>query len=249
MVGYNQEKSLINGLILVVISDLGPELIANISPISEEDALVTALHMVSLAGLEDSMNEDDSKIIGPLPVKGTPDYRALYYSHNLKATGATDERLIEHGAKVGVILIFDTAELPKIRRASGLVEPYLKLYISKVGETGELTRKYAQDMYTHIVDIISKPSIRTFYITEEGINEYLDPGYISKKDNIMVLDASSKKMFLLTKKGISPFILRQLRKSVDRANTEFYHGAYQVVRLESFEEIEPLLLKHGIQVR
>ena len=117
-----------------------------------------------------------------------------------------------------------------------------------MGETGELTRKFAQDLFTHLVDVVTKPSVRTFWIDDDGINEYLDPGYIKKGDNIMVLDESDKKMYLIAKKGISPFTLRQIRRSVDSANLELYHGGFQVVRLETFEEIEPLLLKHGISV-
>ncbi len=246
-----QDKSFISGLIIVANSDVGPDLIANLSPIDDSNALVTALHMVSLAGLEEDsqLDEDGSRMIGPLPVKGSSDYKALYYSNMLKASNAVDERLVEFGAKIGIILIFEKSKLPDIRRASGLIEPHLERYLERINETDELNKEFAMELYEHLVDLIAKPRVRLFKVDEDGLNEYRDHGFVDSSGNLMILDENEKKMFLIAQKGISPFELRKLRKHIDSANMEFYQGSFSVVKLENFNEIEPLLLKHGIKIR
>ncbi len=248
MVDYVKHESLIRGLIAVKIGDMGPELVANLSDIDDEDALITALHLVSLQGLEEELNSDESRILGPFPVKSNSQYRALYYSTMMTASGAEDERLIEHGAKIGVILLFNTDKLPDIRRASGLIEPYLKLFLTKITESSQFDRKFAFDLFNHIIEIISRPRIRIFSVENEGIREYLDPSFIKHDDSIMILDESEHKMYLIVKKGISPFDLRSLRQQVDSANLSLFQGKFQVVRLETLSEIQPLLSKHGITI-
>ena len=247
----SKDDPFIKGIIIVANSDVGPDLVANLSPIDDSNALVTALHMVSLAGLEEDSQRDadGSKMIGPLPVKGSSDYKALYYSDTLKASNAVDDRLVKFGAKIGIILVFNKEKLPEIRRAAGLIEPYLQRYLGRINETEQLNKKFAVELYDHLVDLITKPRVRTFKVLEEGIREYIDPSYISASDNVMIMDETARKLYLIAKKGLSPFILRKLRKHVDKANLDFYQGAFHIVRLEVFEEIEPLLLKHGILVR
>lgn len=251
MVKNTTDDKFISGLIIVMNTDIGPDLVANLSPIDDSNALVTALHMVSLAGLEEDsqMDEDASKMIGPLPVKGSSDYKALYYSNMMKASNAEDERLVAFGAKVGIILIFESTKLPEIRRASGLIEPHLERYLEKINETSELDKKFAMELYEHIIDLITKPRVRSFRVEEEGMYEYRDSGYVNSADNLMILDENGKKMYLIAQKGISPFELRALRKHIDKANMDFYQGSFSVIKLESFDEIEPLLLKHGIKIR
>lgn len=251
MVDLKSTQSLIKGMILSIIQDTGPEVIANLSPISDENALITALHMVSLAGLEEDFEKesDESKMLGPLPVKGTQEYKSLYYSDVIQATDATDERLIEHGSKVGVIILFDSDRLPDIRRAAGLIEPYLQLFLSKVDETSQITKEFAIKLNNHLNEIISKPKLRSFSINDDGVYEYSDPNYVRKTDSLLILDEAEKKMYFIAQKGVSPFQLRKMRTMVDELNLELYQGGYQIVKLESFHEIEPLLLKHGIKVR
>ncbi|MCY3412296.1 MAG: hypothetical protein INQ03_11735 [Candidatus Heimdallarchaeota archaeon] len=250
MVDY-KEASFIKGIIIVANSDIGPDLIANLSPIDDGNALITALHMVSLAGLEeDSQTDPDaSKMLGPLPVKGSSDFKALYYSDMFKASNAEDERLKKYGAKIGIILIFDKDKLPDIRRASGLIEPHLQRYLEKIEETKDMDTKFAMELLDHIVDLVSKPRVRIFRVEEAGMYEYKDHGYIDMQDHLMILDETQKKMYFIAQKGISPFTLQVLRKHIDKANLDFYQGSYNISKLESFEEIEPLLLKHGIKVR
>ncbi|MHA2251611.1 MAG: hypothetical protein ACXAD7_14700 [Candidatus Kariarchaeaceae archaeon] len=245
-----QDKSLIKGLILTKVGDAGPELISNLSPIGDDDALITALHLISLAGLEDDdFDEDASKILGPLPVKGTSEYKSLYYSELLDTSDETDERLIEHGAKVGIILLFDTDKLPDIRRAAGLIEPYLKLYLERISETADLTKEFGLKLKEHLVDLISKPRIRTFWMDGEKIYEYKDPGWVNRTDDMMVLDEKDKKIYVVTQPATSPFEVRQMYNRINEFNFEFYQGAFTIVTLESFGEVQPMLIKHGIKVR
>ena len=112
----SNDDALIKGIILTVVKDAGPEIVANLSPIPEENALITSLHMTSLAGLEEeTRDEDESKMIGPLPVKGTSEYKSLYYSNSITASDEIkDERLKLHGTKIGVILLFDAEKLPDV---------------------------------------------------------------------------------------------------------------------------------------
>ena len=242
-------KSLIKGLILVVVGDGGPEIIANLSDITDDNALITGLHLVSLAGLEDEdRNEDASKMIGPLPVKGTPELKSLFYSDFIKATEAMDERIIEHGAKVGIILLFDTQQLPEIRRAAGLIEPYLQIFLNKAGETSELTVEFAMSLRDHLIDLISRPRLRTFKVNSEKLYENKDPNFINGKDDVVLIDEENKRIYLLTQKETSPFAKRGIRNRVNELNFELYQGGYSIVTLESFAEIERLLIKHNIKV-
>ncbi|MDH5402400.1 MAG: hypothetical protein OEY49_07915 [Candidatus Heimdallarchaeota archaeon] len=242
-------NSLIRGIILTLVGDEGPEIIANLSDVSQENALITALHLISLAGLEETDDKDSSKIIGPLPVKGSVDLKSLYYSDVLTASNMQDERLKEHGATIGIILLFNSTKLPEIRRSAGLIEPYLQLFLSKISQTSEVTPDFAMKLRDHIVDIITKPRIRTFWMDEEGIYEYADPSYIRQTDNVMVLDENEKRIYVLTQKTTSIFTIRKMRNKINELNFEFYQGGFAVSTLENFTEIEPLLMKHGIQVR
>lgn len=250
MVGLFKNKSLIKGLIITKVGDAGPELIANLTPIGDDNALITALHLISLAGLEDDdLDEDASRIIGPLPVKGTSEYKSLYYSKLLEASDALDERLIEHGAKVGIVLLFDADQIPEIRRAAGLIEPYMKIFLERIKETADLTKEFAVKLRDHLVDLISKPRIRTFWIDEEKIFEYQDFSYIKGSNDLMILDEKDSLIYIVTQPTTSPFFLRQKINMVNQFNMEFYRGGFRIVVLESFEDIEPLLIKHNIKIR
>ncbi|MFV2015920.1 MAG: hypothetical protein ACC656_10850, partial [Candidatus Heimdallarchaeota archaeon] len=180
-----RDKSLIQGLILTYVGDAGPEIVSNLSNIADENALITSLHLVSLAGLEEDVDVDASKMIGPLPVKGTPELKSLYYSDKLIASDAQDARLREHGAKVGIVLLFDTEQLPEIRRAAGLIEPYLKLYMTKINETSELTQEFAIKLRDHIIDLVSRPRLRIFWIENQKLFEYKDPGFVKSSDDVI----------------------------------------------------------------
>lgn len=248
MVDLNADKSLIQGLIVTVVGDSGPDVIANLSDIPEDNALITALHLVSLAGLEEDNDSDASKMIGPLPVKGTSDLKSLYYSEFIKASDAQDERLIEHGSKVGIVLIFETDQLPEIRRASGLIEPYLKLYLSKIKETSELTLDFATKLRDHIVDLVARPRLRIFWIEDKKLFEYNDTGFIKSSHNVILIDEEDRRIYILPRKETSPFTTNQIRNRVNELNFEIYQGGYSIVKLESFAEIELLLKKHNIKV-
>jgi hypothetical protein len=251
LVGPQRDKALIKGLILTKVGDAGPELIANLSPIGDDNALITALHLISLAGLEEEedLDEDASKIIGPLPVKGTSEFKSLYYSELIKASGVTDERLLEHGAKVGIILLFDSEKLPDIRRAAGLIEPYLKLYLERINDTSGLTKEFALKLREHVVDLVSKPRIRLFWMDGEKIYEYPDHGFVKGTDNLMILDEKEKRIYVVTQPETNPFVTRKMHNKVNDFNFELYQGAFTVVTIEEFGEIEPLLIKHGIKIR
>jgi hypothetical protein len=247
MVG-KKDKSLIQGLILTYVGDAGPDIVSNLSNVPDENALITSLHLVSLAGLEEDVDEDASKMIGPLPVKGTPDLKSLYYSDFLIATDAQDSRLREHGAKVGIVLLFDTDQLPEIRRAAGLIEPYLKLYLNRINETSELTQDFAIKLRDHIVDLVSRPRLRIFRMENKKMFEYKDPGYIKSSDDIILIDEENKKIYIMAQLETNPFIKNEIRNRINELNLEIYQGGYVIVTLESFGEIEPLLKKHNIKV-
>jgi hypothetical protein len=245
-----QDEPLIKGLILTVVKDSGPEIVANLSPIPEENALVTALHMVSLAGLEEHSDPDESKMLGPLPVKGTSEYKSLYYSNQYNAgKEIKDERIQRHGAKVGVILLFDAEKLPMIRRAAGLIEPYLEMHLNKVESVDDMNKAFAMTLRDRIIEIISKPRLRTFWMDEKGVYEYKDAGHIRQEDDVVLIDQENKKMYIITQKNTSVFDVRKMHNMVNELNFSLYQGAFQVVTLDSFNEIEPLLLKHNITVR
>lgn len=246
----SNEEALIKGLILVVVKDAGPELVSNLSPVPDENALITALHLVSLAGMEEeAKDEDDSKMLGPLPVKSSSEYKSLFYSNYFKAASdIEDSRLQMHGAKVGVILLFDADKLPSIRRAAGLIEPYLELYLQKIDDTNDLTQDFAVKLRDHIVDIVAKPRLRAFWMDEEGIYEYKDPNYVKQTDDVMILDEHEKRIYVLTQKATSVFSTRVMVNKVNELNFSLYQGGYQVVTLESFQDIESLLIKHNIKV-
>ncbi|MCE7736885.1 MAG: hypothetical protein GPJ54_18520 [Candidatus Heimdallarchaeota archaeon] len=243
-----KDKSLIQGLILTYVGDAGPEIVSNLSDIADENALITSLHLVSLAGLEEDVDIDSSKMIGPLPVKGTPHLKSLYYSDNLIATGAMDERLKMHGAKVGVVLLFDTDQLPEIRRAAGLIEPYLKLYLNKINETSELTQDFAIKLRDHIIDLVSRPRLRIFWIENLKLFEYKDPGFVKSSEDVILIDEEDRNIYILAQKETSPFTKNKIRNKINELNFELYKGGYTIVTLESFGEIEPLLRKHNVKV-
>jgi len=246
-----RDESLIKGIILTVVKDSGPEIVANLSPIPEENALITSLHMVSLAGLEEeTRDDDDSKLIGPLPVKGTSEYKSLYYSNNFKvADDVKDERLKLHGTKVGVILLFDAEKLPAIRRAAGLIEPYLEMHLNKISDTSDITKEFATGIRDKIIEIVTKPRIRTFWMDEDGgIYEYKDANYVQKSDDVLILDENEKRIYVITQKGTSVFTTREMMNRVSEMNMNMYQGAFKIVKLEDFQEIEPILIKHNIKV-
>ncbi|MHA2276859.1 MAG: hypothetical protein ACXAC2_13885 [Candidatus Kariarchaeaceae archaeon] len=247
MAGH-KDKSLIQGLILTYVGDAGPEIVSNLSNVPDENALITSLHLVSLAGLEEDMDDDASKMIGPLPVKGTPELKSLYYSDFLIATDAQDSRLREHGAKVGIVLLFDTDQLPEIRRAAGLIEPYLKLYLNRINETSELTQDFAIKLRDHIVDLVSRPRLRIFRMENKKMFEYKDPGFIKSADDIILIDEEDRKIYVMAQKQTNPFVKNEIRNRINELNLEIYQGGYSIVTLESFGEIEPLLKKHNIKV-
>ncbi|RMG41877.1 MAG: hypothetical protein D6732_01815 [Methanobacteriota archaeon] len=247
----NQTDSLISGLILVVVKEMGPEIVANISPIDDDLAFITAAHLFSLAGLMDTQEDEDREVIGPIPVKNTKGIKALFFLTSVSHPESKDQRLAVHGAQLGTILLFDENRLPEIRRAVGLIEPYLKSFFNKPKvnlDVNGLTEEFGKKLYDHIIELVSKPRTRAFwYQPPNKLIEYKDPFYIDKSKDIVIVDEYEKQAYILTSPNTSPFEARKLNNTVNQMNFDLYRGALGIQKMEDFMEIEPLLIKYGIK--
>ncbi len=244
-------KSLISGLIVVVVKEMGPEVVANFSPIEEEVAFITSAHLFSLAGLMEHEDVEERRLIGPLPIKDTPNLRALFFLTTAEHKHSSDSRLVKHGVQLGIILLFSEDRLPEIRRAMGLLEPYLKSYF-KMGDVpvsvDQIDEEYCKRLLKHLEDLVSKPRTRAFwYQPPNKLIEYKDPNFIDKNKDIILVDEYEKQIYILTSPNTSPFEARKLNNTVNEMNFELYRNALGIQKMDDFMEIEPLLIKYGIK--
>ncbi len=245
-----KSESLISGLIVVVVKEMGPEVVCNISPINDDLAFITSAHLFSLAGLMENQEKDEREVIGPIPVKNTPGIRALFFLTNVNHPNSDDQRLADHGAQLGIILLFKEDRLPEIRRAIGLIEPYLKSYFNRYDNFSveDIDLLFGNKLFDHIVELVSKPRTRAFwYQPPNKLIEYKDPFYIDKSKDIIIVDEYEKQAYILTSPTTSPFEARKLNNTVNEMNFELYRGALGIQKMDDFMEIEPILIKYGIK--
>lgn len=244
-------KSLINGIIIIAVQDYGPEMIANLSAINEQEAFVTAAQLLTLSGLSDGLDDDENNMLGPFPIKGNKDMQGLIYITDIANDNAEDERLQEHGSKLGIIIIFDSKRLPEIRRATGLLEPQLKRYLHRnISNIEDVTENFAYSLKANMMDIISKPQVRAFWFdTSKDIPqlvEYKDPHTIYKERDLVLIDEHTQNIFILTSPISSPFVSQKINVMIQKTNLELYRNKMNTKTMDNFNEIEPILKKFGI---
>ncbi len=246
-----ESGSLISGVICMVVTEYGPEMVANVSDLKEDQAFMLGAQIITLSGFTQSLEEDANRIIGPLPVKSSPGTSSLLYFHTIENEDSSDARIVEHGSLFGVIMLFDESRASEIRRAIGLLEPYLKRYLhNNLSSVKDINPNLGSSLLTFIKEIVSKPQIRAFwYDTSQEtprLLEYKDPHAVFKDKDIIIIDELSKQILVLTSPETSAFEARKLHNLVNTTNMNLYRNSMSIKIMDSFEEIEPILHKYGI---
>ncbi len=244
-------KSLIQGIFVTLVTEAGPEIISNVSTLSEDLAFITAAHLLSLAGLMEGREKEQSEIIGPVPVKGRKDVQALFFLTLVDYNSSSDSRLVDHGTHLGVVLIFPKERISDVRRATGLIEPYLQMFFSKNSQKvrkESIDENFGKELLNHIIELVTSPQTRAFWFDEnsEKMIEYRDNNFVKKEHDVVLIDEGKKTIYLFAKHTSSPFKVRRVNNAVNNLNLEFYKNSMKIVKLDNYDEAEPLLIKYGI---
>ena len=247
----SDSNSLIKGIICMVVTDYGPEMVVNESGMVEDQAFMLGAQLTTLAGFTQSSEEDSNRIMGPLPVKTYPGSSALVYFHTVENEEAQDARLVEHGSLFVVVMLFDENRASEIRRAVGLIEPYLKRYLhNNLTSIKDIDLNLGTNILKFITEIVSKPQVRSFWYDTSGDNtrliEYKDPHAVFRNRDLILIDEHTKEILILTSPDTSAFEARKLHNLVNKSNLDLYRNSLNVRVMESFDEIEPILHKYGI---
>lgn len=248
---FSYGNSLISGIIVTLVLDFGPEIVANISDITDDEAFITATQLLTLAGMQEEVDEDENRLIGPLPFTNDKSVNALVYFTVVENKESDDPRLVEYGSKLAIILLFNVDRSPEIRRAIGLIEPYLKRYLHKhATDVSKISSYFVEEMFTHIEEVVSKPQVRSFWfdMSKESpqLIEYRDPHSVFRERDLVLVDEHTKEILALTAPTTSAFDARKMYNLINKANMDLYKNSMKILILESFTDIEPILKKYGI---
>jgi hypothetical protein len=245
-------KSLVSGIVVTLVLDHGPEIVANLSEITDDEAFIAATQLLTLGGMQQDVEEDENRLIGPLPFANDKSINILLYMTNVNNKDSEDPRLQEFGSKLAIILLFNVDRSPELRRAIGLIEPYLKRYLHKhVDSVSKITHNFVKEMFHHIEELVSKPQVRSFWYDfsrdEAKLIEYRDPHSVFRDRDLILVDEHTREILALTAPTTSAFDARKMYNLINKANMDLYKNSMKILILESFTEIEPILKKYGIK--
>ena len=239
-------RSIFEGIVLSVVTDTGPEIRANLSPLDESTAFSLGVQGMTLIGM--GANQSPKGMFGPIPVPGIPEFKALVYLFTLKPSNTRDSRIEEHGRLCSVFLIFQEDRTRDIIRGSGLIQAYLEFNLNKIKGEEELDDDFAQMLNKKITDLLTRPRVRTIRIDGTQFHEFFDESRIPAGNNLLVIVEAKNEGYLLLIGEINPFVVRQVNNLANQLNLEYYRNRIRIKQITEFMEIEKILNKYNIKM-
>ena len=262
-------NSMICGLIVTTMTDMGPFPLLNLSPISEDTTVkLSVIGMTILSmGAGTVAEKQHYRLHGSIPIPDSPNLEALAMSFTVAPTKTNDIRIDQHGRESTIWLIFESKDREQIFLQHRLIEKVLKEETSNIFEESNLsdpnTMNRILDRVKEIAipdkEVITPPEEIPHYVSERGGLEFytIDMGgkLISLEPNadptahsaLILINRIIKRIFLIKLKETTPQRLMFLAgRSASNLNSNRFKNEFTIRNVSDPLETEMILEKIGI---
>ncbi len=259
-------KKMISGLIVTVMTDMGPFPVLNLSPISEDTTVkLSVIGMTILSmGAGTVAEKQHYRLHGSIPIPDSPTLEALAMSFTVAPTHTSDVRIDQHGRESTIWLLFESKDRDRVFHRHTAIEKALKEEISTIYIEDNLSDFTIMNrILTRIKEITQIPSAEEVptpsYISERGGLEFYT---INMEGDLITLETTSdltahpvlilinsvvKRIFLIKLKDSIPQRLAFLAgKSASNLNTNRFKNEFTIRNVSDPIEREMILEKIGI---
>lgn len=241
------KEPLFAGLVVSVMSDVGPQMMCNIAPPALDEVTLLNLNVqgMTLLGLADGVPEN--KLHGPVPVPTTEEYQSLVYSFIVEATVTEDERMQEFGVDSILFILFKANRLREILGSYGIIESLLTRLVKNIKTEDDLADF---EKMREILDSLRYASFglksRILEVTEDGeLKEII--GATPSTPIILIVDVDKHVIFVTpVEDNVSHYYKSMGAKSAMKLNLADYKNAFKIETISSLIEARSLLEKFRI---
>lgn len=170
----------IDGIIITIFSDMGPNPVVNTSSLNEEISMKLAIAGMTILSMgyggDGVFEKRHYRLHGPIPVPDSGDYEALALSFSVRPTNTDDVRVLDHGRETTLWLVFSSTYRNIIYSYHSQFEIELKKILSSVKDETDVTKP---ELTNNILDSIRRilavksTDAKTFVIEKEELDNQL----------------------------------------------------------------------------
>ena len=134
---------IIDGIIITIFGDMGPNPIVNTSSLNEEVSMKLAIAGMTILSMgyggDGIFEKRHFRLHGPIPVPDSGDSEALAISFKVKATETQDERVLDYGRETTLWIVFPSKHRTAIYAYHSQFEAQLNEILTTVELESELS--------------------------------------------------------------------------------------------------------------
>ena len=242
----SMNEQIFEGIVLTALSDIGPEIVANYSELSDDIAFTMAVQGMTIMGM--GSENYVTGIYGPIPVPNRKEFKTLVYTFALQTMDSMDSRINQHGRWYALFLLFHEDKTRDIINGIGIIQPYLEVLLKKVHKAEDITPEFVATLAKKLMDILTNPRVRTIQVNSNGdLKEFFDERVISQENHLILIDEGRNEAYILLMGVRNPFLVRELMNKINRINMESYRGKLKITQYTDFMDIETILNKYNIK--
>ena len=136
-------NQIIDGILITIFGDMGPNPIVNTSSLNEEISMKLAIAGMTILSMgyggDGIFEKRHFRLHGPIPVPDSGDSEALAISFKVKATSSQDERVLEYGRESTLWIVFPSKHRTAIYAYHSQFETQLNEVLTTIKEEHELS--------------------------------------------------------------------------------------------------------------
>ncbi len=223
MTEKKSKESLIEGMIISLFADEGPEILYNSSPFDESDAFSMVVKNLTAIGTDTPRAFGEIEVYGPLP-SPSPNHTVMAFLFSIKAEKSTDPRIVQFG-RMGVIWTVSNSNIAL--KYSGILKRILRRLFDFYHITtdadfmkNEIFQKFDDKLRINI-----SGGVQSYYIsTDSTLEPVYEIEYVPPNVPIILIDIETKDIKILIQDEISAIKKNQYRQMLNDLIKETYSG-------------------------
>jgi hypothetical protein len=198
---YKMNDVIIDGLVVSIFTDDGPEPLINLTQFDE--IITHKLAIVGITILSMGINTVDLRdqrkfnLLGPIPVPDSTDFNTLSIFFNVNPDlGTIDERFKKFGRQCNLWIIFKTENREKILSQYKVIEKTLTDVLEKIENESELNEDLFKSLLQSLQKVHTPQEIESFVNKDKPsqiTSELLDYGFFTTNEEENVLPVNDLK--------------------------------------------------------
>ncbi|MCG3260510.1 MAG: hypothetical protein H7644_12225 [Candidatus Heimdallarchaeota archaeon] len=227
----------------------------NNSTLEENIALTLVMQGMTLVEMDKgSIGRVDGtknpKMLGPLPVPGNEQLKAIAIPFETEITSSTDERIAAAGYRLCVAyFLFEGSAVRDVLDSYGLIEPYFTLIGRSLQKESNINPSTIKQLYTRMIDMFSGKIPRIYAINADNSLKEMIGKRLEYADTYLLCDLDKKIMYiLLYNPSMDVWRRRDIFKVASELNSSMFRSSMRINTIEDIKEMVRILEILNIEI-